>query len=266
MPVLLKFFEDPSNIGVTASRDDGRNASFFIPKRLEGSNAFGPLVKRLRETTSNTAAVAASQLTDLSAEGWKKQFPATVRPLAAPWQQLQGGAMDNLRQLDMRRADLLSNGPKIPPGTTDGEKLRLTFSHDIQNAQTVAMLTPMQPSALISAVIGNRELGSLALATPSLRAKLPGDIVERLEQDVMERTLADQYARQLPKVKPSYEAPLADAPDVDAAKAAARQAMAAFDVSRDEIAAVEMVLKSAVDFVAILGDVSRAEAFGLLNG
>ncbi|TGQ47611.1 hypothetical protein [Mesorhizobium sp. M00.F.Ca.ET.216.01.1.1] len=212
------------------------------------------------------ATVASAQLTDLSAEGWKKQFPASVRPLATPYQQLRDAAMDRQHELDARRTDLLGNRPTIPHGASEGEKLRLTFGHEVRAAQTVNWLADKRPSDLMAAALGKRELGSLILSNPSLREKLPGDLAERLEADVMEQALVEQFARQLPKVKPSYETPLADSADLDAAKTTARQAMAAFDAARDEIAGVEMVLKSAIDFVAILGDISRPEAFGMLNG
>ncbi|MEI9421507.1 hypothetical protein O7A70_10045 [Mesorhizobium sp. Cs1299R1N1] len=261
----LKPFEDTSNVGITVSRDDGRNGSFVVRKSLENSEVLGPDVRRLRETASNAAAVASAQIADRSAEGWKKEFPATIRPLATPWQQLQGAAVNRMRELDTRRADLLANRPAIPLNASEGEKLRLTFGHEVRAAQTVNWLADKKPSDLLAAALGNRELGSLILSNPSLREKLPGDLAERLETDVMEQALTGQVAANF-KVKPSYEAPLGDGPDITAASAAARQAMAAFDASRNEIAGVEMVLKSAVDFVAILGDISRAEAFGMLNG
>jgi hypothetical protein len=266
MPAFLTVqpFEDPSTHRATASRDD-RNASFVTPKPLENSEVFGPLTRRLRETVNTAAAVASAKIADSSAEGFAKQFPAVVAPIPAAYQPLRDAAMARQREQDGKRADLLAHAPAIPHGASEGEKLRLTFSHNIQTAQTVAMLTPMKPSDLINAASGNRELGLVILSNPSLRAKLPGDLVERLESDTMELAWADLLANGV-KLKPTYENPLLQGNDLAAAKATARQAVAAMQAADDEIASVEMVLRSAVDFVAIVGDVSRADAFGILNG
>lgn len=267
MPYLeLQPFEDQTAYRVTAARPaDGRNSNFIVPKPLESGEVLGPHVKRLREAVANTAPVMTAKIADSSEEGWSKAAPAFTAPFVALYQQLRDVAMDRSRELDARDANLLANRPTIPLNATEGERLRLTFSHDVRTAAAVQMLTPMKPSELLAAVSGSRELGSVVLSTPSLRAKLPGDLAERIERDTMELAFVEQNANAV-KLKPTYEQPLRQGGDPDAARSIAKQAVASIEAARDELATVEMVLRSTVDFVAIVANVSRQDAFGMLNG
>ncbi|GLS33752.1 hypothetical protein SAMN04488498_11976 [Mesorhizobium albiziae] len=262
----LQPFEDQTAYRFTASRPrDGRTGPLVILKSLENSEVFGPHLRKLRETVGNSVPVMQAKIADSSPEGWTKNAPAFAAFIAAAYQPLRNAAMDRSRELDAIRADKLANRPAIPLSAGEAEKLRIVFAHEVRTAQTVQWLSGLKPSELIAAASGNREFGSVILSNPTLRAKLPGDLAERLERDTLELAYAEQNANAV-KLKPTYDLPLRQGGNLDAAKAIARQAIASHEVARDEIAAVEMVLKSAVDFVAILGDISREEAFGLLNG
>lgn len=266
MPYLeLQPFEDQTAYRVTAARPrDGINSNFIVPKSLEGGEVLGSHVKQLRETVAIAAPVMTAKIADSSEEGWTKAAPVFTAPFVGPYQRLRDAAMDRSRELDTRDANLLANRPVIPLNATEGEKLRATFAHEVRTAATVQMLTPLKPSEVIAAVSGSKELGSVVLSTPSLRAKLPGDLAERIERDTMELAFVEQNANAV-KLKPTYDQPLRQGNDMDAAKSIARQAMASIEAARDELATVEMVLRSTVDFVAIVGNVSRADAFAALN-
>jgi len=246
MFIAFENFNDAVGDHVAVRRDDGRQSRLFVPASLKSSPIFGAPVAALAASASILAMAAPKIVEGLSASGWRDVAPKQLAPLGSNFAELQRSAIARAASLRTQRKEWQQS----PLPLTNGAEIR-------------SYLRSIKPADAFRYAIEHHEAARAVIECPSLSG-LPADLIVRVEQALVERNLADRYGSTNPKM-PDYSDPLADGPNTTLAQSLAAEAIRAYEKSTEEVDDIRTVLKTAVEFTAIVADVEASRAYEMLT-
>ena len=232
----------------TAKRGD-RTVSLPIFPGLEASRVFGQHVEALKTSASILASGFPVIVADLSPKGWNERFQQKeALPLTRAAKILHAAAIKQNGDLDAWRI----------------QKLRWKWPLDPAIAsETRQWLRGLKAGEAARVVLSDPAIAYAALSAWHLSG-LDGTLKSQVEDTVIRASILADYSNAFQR-QPTAADILASGPDLDAAARAAKEGLAVHDAARAEVGQVVAVLNSTVDFVAVVGDVSRDAAFAMIS-
>jgi hypothetical protein len=249
MPFLnFKAVDDDRAKHFVAERDDGRTARLFIPKSLAASKTFASHVASIEASANFINAHGNKIMPTMSALGWKEAAPTQLKIIGRNVVQLRDKTIETQTGLSKEEKGWL----------TPSKPIDKTLAAEIRN-----YIRARKTTEVMDLAVNNIDVANAILDCPWL-SNVPSDLCERLKSVVIESNLTEFFAGIHAK-KPSASEILANGPDYDVARSFARQRIHDHQYAKTEVDDAEMLLKSAIDWAAIVADVSQPMAYQLLT-
>jgi hypothetical protein len=228
-------------------REGGSKALMFVPTALTNSKHFADQIAPFVASTAFIVAHIPTLVEGLSPSGFKKTVPEQIKPISRNFVSLQNKTITRKEELSAQEQEWLKPPKPIDPG---------------RGAEIRSYLRSQRLPDIMHLALNNPDVAAVVLDFPLLSG-LSADLIDRIKPLVIENNLMNRYATQNEK-KPSFGDILANGPDYDVARGYAREAIKLHEQSRTEIDEVHTLLKSSIDFIAVIGDVTRSESYGIL--
>jgi len=232
----------------TAKRGD-RTVSLPIFPGLEASRVFGSHYAALKASASVLAAGFPVIVADLSPKGWNERFQQKeALPLTRAAKNLHADAIKQNGDLDAWRIEKLKWKWPLDPAVA---------------SETRQWLRGLKAGEGAREALSDPAIAHAALSAWHLSG-LDGSLKSQVENTVIRASLIANYSSAFQR-QPTAADILASGPDMDAAARAAQDGLAVHEAARAEVGQVVAVLNSTVDFVAVVGDMSRDAAFAMIS-
>jgi hypothetical protein len=242
----LKAIDDDRAKHFVAERG-GLTGRLFVPKSLATSKTFATYVAPIEASAYFINAHAGKVMPHMSELGWKEAAPAQLKIVGRSIVQLRDKAIETKNGLSKEETGWLTSAKPIDNN----------LAAEIRN-----FIRARKTTEVMELAINNPEVAATILDRPWL-SNFPTDLCERLKAVVIETNLTEFFAGIHAK-KPSASEILASGKDYDVARGFARQRIHDHQHAKNEVDDAEMLLKSAIDWTAIVADVSPPMAYQIL--
>lgn len=260
MADYLEYNSRTDNVGyvASASRPDGRNAIVVVANRLTTAPTLGDPVKNLSFAMEQATGKFKSATDRFSEQGFKDDNKSSaLAPLGKVFRETLTATVAYRNELNALQKDFAT--PRFPK---DDNQAPI-------RAELRDRLAAMKPLQAVEAAINNFDMAAALMEggeAVALTMGISADMYASIAEGFAERNLANMLIGQRPELtlKPTANDVLRNGPDIEAAKAAAKELFAAHRASYENISNVEALLNSVVDFVAVTMDTYRDPAFDAL--
>lgn len=231
---------------LTAARPDGRNVAMPIYPQLQNSEKFGGVTNAFYTSAGIFVKAAANRMERLSDIGWKEIAVNELKPFI-------NGTAAILKTTRNRNDELIA---------MEADFLRRDVD-PVRAAEIRGYVRNMRLNDVMQLALSNADVASAILDGREL-VGVPDTAIPAIKEALIQNNLIARYAGMY-KLQPDLKNLLQSGPDINAAQVAGKQALANYKSAKDEVELAESLVHSALNFAAVVADVSNADIFDLIK-